>query len=84
MNVLEAARETMELARQHGMHMTEDPEKPDRSYEHLEQMLAQMETLEQSYGKMCRWLGWMQASVYSMCEGVTLDDLKEINRRHAD
>lgn len=84
MNVLEAARETMELARQHGMDGTEDPDKPDREYHHLEQMLEKMESGEMSYGKMCRWLGWMQASVYGMCDRVTLDDLKEINRRHAD
>lgn len=84
MNVLEAARETMDLARERGMHNVGDDDKPDREYSHLEQMLEKMETGEMSYGKMCRWLGWMQASVYGMCEGVTLDDLKEINRRHAD
>lgn len=84
MNVLEAARETMELARQHGMDFVEHPDRREGEYSHLEQMLEKMESGDMSYGKMCRWLGWMQASVYAMCHEVTLDDLKEINRRHAD
>lgn len=84
MNVVEAARETMELARQHGMDNVEHPDRPESEYSHLEQMLEKMESGDMSYGKMCRWFGWMQSSVYGMCDGVTLEDLKEINRRHAD
>lgn len=84
MDVMGAMRETIAL-----LGDTEDfvwGEEPGCSNEHLRGMLARMErrhlTDEMSYGKMCRWLGWAQGVI--VARGVaTLDQTKEINRRHA-
>lgn len=83
MDYLGAARETLELAVEHEMNlMSSDKEHAD--YDHLERMVQKMETEPMSPTKACRWLGWVQACVYNMCDNVTLDHMKEINRRHSD
>lgn len=82
MNIIGAAHDTLALASRHGLdNMSSD--KPDADYSHLVDMLVQMEQGAMSDTKMCRWLGWMQACVYCMGENITLEDLKEINRRNA-
>lgn len=84
MNMLEAARETMALAREHGMdNMSSDNSELD--YPHLMEMLTKMEAGGMSEGKLGRWLGWMQAAVVAGTLGtVRLDDMKRINIKWAD
>lgn len=49
---------------------------------HLREMRMQMAVGGMSPAKMGRWLGWAQCSV--LARGyATLDEMKEINRRHA-
>jgi hypothetical protein len=64
---------------------------PSLSPDHVRDMLRIMESGSNpqdtergfSEGKMGRWLGWAQAAVVAM--GVaTLEDMKDINRKHAD
>lgn len=46
-------------------------------------MLETMETSNFSYGKLCRWLGWIQAAcVADRC--ATLEEMKEINKGQKD
>lgn len=58
-------------------------------YWHLQDMMeraqAAMNTpgMEFSDAKLGRWLGWMQAAVVAAGIGLTLEDMKEINRRHS-
>lgn len=84
MNQLQAMKDTMELARFHMMDMIQDEDKPDRDYGHLMDMLRNVISEPDAFSeaKLGRWLGWMQACVYGMCENVTLDDMKEINERN--
>lgn len=84
MNMLEAARDTLALARKLGMEdMSSDLSELD--YPHLTEMLAKMETCEMSPAKMGRWLGWMQAAVVSGTLGeARLADMKAINMKWSD
>ncbi len=54
--------------------------------DHLRGMLRRMEhrhlSDEMSYGKMCRWLGWAQGVLVAR-GAATLEQMKDINRRHA-
>lgn len=86
MNQLQAARDTMNLVKRHY-----SSEAAIRSstlpitmrYFHLEKMILEMEKNEMSESKMGRWLGWMQASAVALLHpAVSLEDMKEINRRH--
>ncbi|AIK68221.1 hypothetical protein P10VF_008 [Rhizobium phage vB_RleM_P10VF] len=86
MNQLQAARDTIELARSYGMH--EFPylaELGDEiQWHHLEDMLRRMEGMsDKSEAKIGRWLGWMQCAVFVMCADVTLEDLKQINIKNS-
>lgn len=83
MNVKEAMLDTLVLAREHGMDNVLDEDRPSLDYQHLLDMFNTVQSKEMSYGKLCRWLGWMQAAVVAGCEGVTLEAMKEINKRHA-
>lgn len=82
MNMIAAARETLEAARAVGMDNIMS-ELSDADFPHLEEMVVKMETTVMTEGKLGRWLGWIQACVYVADVGITLDDLKEINRRHS-
>lgn len=91
MNVLNAMKETLILAREHDLDNT-DSDMPHLDYPHLEDMYRRANSGqfddgsygEYSYGKLCRWLGYMQAAVMaSSCGDITLDMLKEINKRNA-
>ena len=83
MNMIQAARETIELAAAHGMQDSEF-EKPELNFPHLVEMLEKMEAGGMSEAKVGRWLGWMQAAVVCSCDDVSIEDMKEINRRNAD
>ena len=83
MNMLEAAKDTLALARTRGMHDLSDI--PELDYPHLQEMLVKMETVEMSPAKLGRWLGWLQAAVVANTFGlVSLNDCKEINKKWAD
>lgn len=81
MNQLEAFRETIALAERKGM--PPDPE-TSRGLAHLRRMLEQVEAGVFSPAKLGRWLGWAQCAVVAACPDVTLEDMKAINRKHAD
>lgn len=88
MNMLGAANETMALARE-VLTKTPDEKLPiSFSLSHLEDMLHAMGTGSMSKAKMGRWLGWMQAAVVAGASMnghrgyITLDTMKEINKRH--
>ncbi|QIG68160.1 hypothetical protein EVB55_225 [Rhizobium phage RHph_Y68] len=85
MNQLQAARDTIALARSKGM--DKQPYRLDLDasiqFPHLEDMLRRMESMtEKSDAKIGRWLGWMQCAVVVMTD-ATLDDMEEINIRNA-
>lgn len=83
MNMLEAARDTMKLV--HSISGGRLPPDKSLSTDHLSAMLSVMEEGEFSEGKMGRWLGWMQASAVAMhAPLITLEDMKNINRKWAD
>jgi hypothetical protein len=86
MNQLQAARDTITLAREHGMHEFPYHADLDESiqYHHLEGMLRRMEEMpEASEAKFGRWLGWMQCAVVIMTP-ATLENMKQINVRNSD
>lgn len=84
MNMLEAARETILLAQNYGLHSI-DVEEKSVCFPHLSEMVQKMETEEFSEGKMGRWLGWIQACTVFLSIGsdrpITLEQMREINRR---
>jgi hypothetical protein len=88
MNQLAAMRETLTRAQACGM--------ADISgfadgceYWHLQDMVERAEAamrmpgMEFSDAKLGRWLGWMQCAVVAAAIGLTLEDMKEINRLRA-
>lgn len=80
MNVLAAMKDTLALWTGQSWADIDLPE--SLSGKHMVDMLTTVETGEFSYGKQCRWLGWMQAA--TVAAGIaTLDDMKAINKRHA-
>lgn len=78
MNQLAAMEETVWIANERGM-----PNLPgnDLGLDHLRTMLFAMNTEPMSDSKMGRWLGWAQCAVVAADIGLTLDDMKHINRR---
>ena len=77
MNQREAFRETVALAAARGM--------PDHGgagldLSHLRSMHGRI-TDDFSEAKLGRWLGWAQCALVAANVGVTLDDVKDINRR---
>lgn len=81
MNVRQAIEDTMILAQQSQI---EDYLISDLSYTHLQEMHQKIrDNPDWSETKLCRWLGWMQATVVSW--GVfSLEDMKFINMRNSD
>lgn len=54
------------------------------SYDHIMDMKRRIdENADMSYGKLCRWLAWMQAAMYA-AGLATLEDLKNLSRSFAD
>lgn len=83
MNMIAAAKETLDLARSFNFHNQESDIK-DMDYPHLAKMIIKMGTEEMSEGKLGRWLGWIQASIVNGTYGqVSLEDCKQINKRHS-
>lgn len=84
MNVRKAIDETMELARNGADHSDLYHVPDSSSFQHVCDMYNTINSDQtMSDTKLCRWLGWMQASVVSW--GLwTLEDMKEINKRNAD
>jgi hypothetical protein len=97
MNMLEAMRDTIALMEEgllkKGPYFNDRiaAMEPNLRPDHLRDMLRIMESgvnpqdTEAGFsdGKMGRWLGWAQAAVVALHCG-TLDDMKDINRRHAE
>lgn len=81
MNVLAAMEDTMELASK----SWQDRANLDNvgEFEHLKEMRDKMRIGRMSYGKLNRWLGWMQSTIVSWNCGVHLSHMIEINKRHA-
>lgn len=83
MNQLAAMRETLTLAQEHGMaDIAGFAEGCD--YWHLQDMVERVDPDTFSEAKLGRWLGWAQCAVVAAGIGLTLDDMKEINRKWAD
>lgn len=80
MNQLAAFRDTIELAERRGM----DEHGESLGLRHLRSMYEQARASEFSDAKLGRWLGWAQCAVVAAAIGLELDDMKEINLRHAD
>lgn len=76
MRALEAAKQTMRVWETRGR---KNPHLPNElSYAHCQDMLLTMSNSDFSYGKLCRWLGWMQAAC--VANGASdLDEMKLIN-----
>lgn len=82
MDIESAARKTIDLARKHA-YLAAAYKVPGLTLSHIEDMWARW-PIDGSETKRCRWLGWMQACVVAMTEGVvTLEDMKAINQAHA-
>lgn len=80
MNQLAAFDDTLALAAERGM-----PEYGgELGLAHLRSMFEQAVASNFSDAKLGRWLGWAQCAVVAAAIGLTLDDMKEINRRYAD
>lgn len=80
-DAIAAAEATLALARRHfaTSFVADGPE--EMSLTHLDGMLGRMREPSMSFGKLNRWLGWMQAAAVAGSGGrITLADMKEINR----
>lgn len=82
MNQRAAFAETIELAEQSGMGYRH-PMDESLGLDHLRDMQSRI-TPEFSEAKLGRWLGWAQAALVAARVGVTLEDVKQINLRHAE
>lgn len=51
---------------------------------HLRSMYERAKSSNFSEGKLGRWLGWVQCAVVAANLGVTLDEMKALNLRHAE
>lgn len=83
MNMIGAAEKTMELAKAHDMELLSS-DIPELDFPHLQEMLEKMKDGDMSPTKLGRWLGWMQAAVVAAQIGITLEDMKNINKQFAD
>ena len=81
MNQRAAFKETLQLAIASAM-PEGDPADP-LSLAHLREMWFRLDD-NFSDAKVGRWLGWAQAALVAAGVGVTLEDVKQINLRHAD
>ena len=76
-------QETLTQAQEHGMaDIGEDVLVAECDYWHLQEMVEQAQNGEFSDAKLGRWLGWMQCSVVAAGIGLSLEDMKSINRRY--
>lgn len=83
MNMIAAFEDTLELALGRDFDLYSVP--LDTDAKHLQSMLdrIRMNPAEFSPAKLGRWLGYAQGVLVAL-NVVTLDEMKEINRRHAD
>jgi hypothetical protein len=79
MNQRAAFDETVRLAQDSGMPL--NPGNP-LGLDHMFEMQARIMP-GFSEAKLGRWLGWAQAALVGSGVGVTLDDVKQLNLRHA-
>ena len=79
--IIAAAEATLRLAREYDMDGTSHDDAPKVDYGHLEYMLKSMPDFD-DLGKLNRWLGWIQAAVYSHCSMTedVMERIKEISR----
>lgn len=87
MDMRKAAAETLQAACAAGMDQVSS-DIPELDYPHLVEMYNKLcvyhgEEEEFSEAKLGRWLGWMQAAVVAAQVGLTLEDMKQINKRNA-
>lgn len=79
MDQLAAFDDTIALAEERGM--------PEHGGElglaHLRSMYEQASSSDFSDAKLGRWLGWAQCAVVAAAIGLGLEDMKQINLRHA-
>lgn len=81
MNQREAFTETIDLAIVRKMPLNPGS---DLGLDHLIDMAGRLDDHpEYSEAKVGRWLGWAQCALVAANVGVTLDDVKAINMRHA-
>jgi len=81
MNQREAFTETVDLAISRGMPLNPGS---DLGLDHLIDMAGRLDdNPDYSEAKIGRWLGWAQAAVVAAGVGVTLEDMKALNMRHA-
>ena len=73
MNQLAAMKVTLDLIRR----------RQDEAMDHFEDMYERASQGEFSEAKLGRWLGWIQGAA-SANGLMTLDEAKEINRRHSE
>jgi len=84
-NQLAAFRDTITLAEERGM-----PEYGgELGLAHLRSMYERAQAFQADWStfseaKLGRWLGWAQCAVVAAAIGLTLDDMKALNMRHAD
>jgi len=91
MKMIEAFKETLELAVKLGMPEVKDLQ-PELDYQHLVDMYIRItEAIEGfsdedkfSEAKLGRWLGWAQAALVASGVGVTLEDVKAINMKYME
>lgn len=83
MNQRAAFDETVALAAASGM-QSRTVLDPSLSFDHLLDMQERIARGEFSESKLGRWLGWAQAALVAANVGVGLEDVKQINLRHAD
>lgn len=81
MNQRQAFLDTVDLAAERGMQ--EIPGSP-LGLEHLREMSVRVQWDDFSDAKIGRWLGWAQCAVVAADIGVTLDDMKRINRLYSE
>lgn len=80
MDYRKALNITIDLAGTHKKHWREHPCK-EMSFEHVEDMMERIDHENMSDTKLCRWLGWMQATVVVMTyPHTTLETMKNINK----
>lgn len=86
MNQLAAFRDTIAVADEH--EMPELGKESGLGLAHLRSMYERAQAFQNDWetfseAKLGRWLGWAQCAVVAANVGVTLDDMKQINRSHA-
>lgn len=86
MNILKAAQRTANVAHLQRRNWR-DAVCPELSYDHIIEMNMEMQSGQtiMSDTKLCRWLGWMQATVVAQTYPYTdLSVMKLINKECAD